>query len=377
MKQLTAITLGLVAFAMLFQANSAFSEEFTYHGKNVIESPPEFAGSTFHFLIKGEQATVVSAGASGLEIVRMSITPSEACIAQAYTLCFDGEVTDVKNPQIHQVGDLISFTIDFANKKQIGTAKSGPMNGMTVTMNIDRMSVQTDAPYVISISREGGFGGFAPKTMTFDSSGNVIVISEGESTKNVPLDDTQVQQINEMVQKSKLLNIKDNNYPPVQGSADYFSYGMQLTQGVFGAEFAWTDTSENVPSVLGDLHQTIWTMAEENTPIPTESIPDEEAIVELAREFVLSSPTFAFDGMEDTLEMGAVIVLESFPEQYALEARFTSSHGGFGNRTDQIVTQVLTPHVMEIIISEGAVISAVTDGQWDELNNQFVLKAPN
>jgi hypothetical protein len=81
--------------------------------------------------------------------------------------------------------------------------------------------------------------------------------------------------------------------------------------------------------------------------------------------------------MEDTLEMGAVIVLESFPEQYALEARFTSSHGGFGDRTDQVVTQVLTPHVMEIIISEGAVISAVTDGEWDELNNQFVLKAPN
>lgn len=377
MKQITVITLGLVAFIMLFQANSAFSEEFTYHGKNVIESPPEFAGSTFHFLIKGKQATVVSAGMSGLEIVRMNLTPSEACIAQAYTLCFDGEVTDVKNPQIHQIGDLISFTIDFANKKQIGTAKSGPMNGMTVTMNIDRMSIQTDAPYVISISREGGFGGFAPKTMMFDSSSNVIVISEGDSTTNAPLDDSQVQQINEMVQKGKLLTIKNMDYPPNQGSADYFSYEMQLTQGVFGVEFTWTDTSESVPGVLGDLHQTIWTIAEENTPIPTDLIVDEEAIMGLAREFVLSSPTFAFDGMEDTLKIGAVIVLESYPEQYALEARFTSSHGGFGDRTDQIVTQVLTPHVMEIIVYEGVVISAVTDGQWDELNNQFVLKAPN
>jgi hypothetical protein len=152
---------------------------------------------------------------------------------------------------------------------------------------------------------------------------------------------------------------------------------MQLTQGVFGVEFTWTDTSESVPGVLGDLHQTIWTIAEENTPIPTDLIVDEEAIMGLAREFVLSSPTFAFDGMEDTLKIGAVIVLESYPEQYALEARFTSSHGGFGDRTDQIVTQVLTPHVMEIIVSEGVVISAVTDGQWDELNNQFVLKAPN
>jgi len=32
---------------------------------------------------------------------------------------------------------------------------------------------------------------------------------------------------------------------------------------------------------------------------------------------------------------------------------------------------------VEIIISEGVVISAVIDGEWDELNNQFVLKAPN
>jgi hypothetical protein len=377
MKQISAITLGLVAFSILFQINSASAEEFIYHGKNVVESPAEFAGSTFHFLINGDKATVVSAGMSGLEIVRMDLTPSEVCIAQASTLCFDGEVTDVKNPQMHAVGDLISLSIDFANKKQIGTAKSGPMNGMSVTMNIDRMSIQTDAPYTISISREGGFGGFAPKTMTFDSTGNVIVISEGDSTTNVPLEDSQVQQINELVQQSKLINIKTMDYPPVSGSADYFSYGMHLTQGVFGAEFSWTDTSENAPKVLGQLHQTIWSMAEENAPIPTEQMPDEEAIVDLAREFVLSSPTFAFDGMEDTLEMGAVIVLESFPEQYALEARFTSSHGGFGDRTDQVVTQVLTPHVMEIIISEGAVISAVTDGEWDELNNQFVLKAPN
>jgi len=377
MKRITAIALGLVAFTILFQTNSAFSEEFTYHGKNVVESPAEFVGRAFHFLINGNQATVVSAGMSGLEIVRIDLAPSEACIEQASILCFDGEVTDVRNPQMHQVGDLVSFTIDFANKKQIGTAKSGPMNGMSVTMNIDRISIQTDAPYVISISREGGFGGFAPKTMTFDSSGNVIVISQGDSTTDIPLDDSQVQQINDLVQKSKLLNIKVSDYPPNQNSADYFSYGMQLTQGVFGAEFSWTDTSENTPDALGELHQTIWTMAEENAPIPTDLIPNEEAITELAREFVLTSPTFAFDGMEDTLEMGTVIVLESFPEQYVLEARFTSSHGGFGDRTDQMVTQVLTPHVMEIIVSEGAVISAVTDGEWDDLNNQFVLKAPN
>jgi putative hemolysin len=42
-----------------------------------------------------------------------------------------------------------------------------------------------------------------------------------------------------------------------------------------------------------------------------------------------------------------------------------------------MLTQVITPHEMNILVSEGAVISAVTDDTWDELNHQFVLKVPS
>jgi hypothetical protein len=379
-QKMTAIALGLIAFTIIFQANSASAGQLglVYHGKNIIESPPEFAGATFHFIINGDKATVVSAGASGLEVVRMDIAPSEMCIQTESTLCFDGEVIDVKNPQIHQVGDLISFTIDFANKKQIGTAKSGPMTGMTVTMNIDRMNIKSLEPYTISVSREGGFGGFAPKTMTFDSETGMIIITEGESETNVPLDENTVQEIDQMFQKSKLLSMDSGDHPANEGAADYFVYGLTLDQGIFQRQFTWTDASDGAPEILRQLQNTIWVIGEENIPMPVDiPIYDEETITEIAREFVVSSPTFAFDGMEETLEFGPITILESFPEQYVLEATFTSSHGGYGDRTDHVVTQVLTPHTMEIIISEGAVISAVIDGEWDELNNQFVLKAPN
>jgi putative hemolysin len=56
---------------------------------------------------------------------------------------------------------------------------------------------------------------------------------------------------------------------------------------------------------------------------------------------------------------------------------FDSAHGGFGDREGQIVTQAITPHTMEVLVSDGMVISAVTDGQWDEMNDQFVLKSPD
>ena len=96
--------------------------------------------------------------------------------------------------------------------------------------------------------------------------------------------------------------------------------------------------------------------------------------ISIAKEFAINSPTFAFDGMQDTLMADFISVMESYPEQYRINVSFTSAHAGFGDRTDQVVAQVITPHIMDIIVSDGKVISAVTDGLWDELNHQYVLK---
>jgi hypothetical protein len=41
-----------------------------------------------------------------------------------------------------------------------------------------------------------------------------------------------------------------------------------------------------------------------------------DPIVDIALDFVRFALTFAFDGMEETLSIGEVMVLESFPEQY-------------------------------------------------------------
>ncbi len=93
-------------------------------------------------------------------------------------------------------------------------------------------------------------------------------------------------------------------------------------------------------------------------------IPEPE---EIAKKFTIANPTFKYDGIKNTLNAETVSVMESFPEQYVVSVDFTSRHGGYGDRTDQIVTQVLTEHSMRVVVSNGMVKSAIIDDRWDEI----------
>ena len=94
-----------------------------------------------------------------------------------------------------------------------------------------------------------------------------------------------------------------------------------------------------------------------------------EAVLGIAQEFIKSSSTFAFDGIEETLSLELVGIRETFPEQYVIEADFDSLHGGYGDRTDQMVIQVITPHTMNLVVINGEVTLAILDdGKWNELN---------
>jgi hypothetical protein len=96
----------------------------------------------------------------------------------------------------------------------------------------------------------------------------------------------------------------------------------------------------------------------------------------VAQRYIITSPTFAFDGDINTLDTEYVGALESFPVQYMIKMAFDSAHGGFGDREGQMLTQVITHHKMDIVVSEEKVISAITDETWDEMNHQYVLKKP-
>jgi len=105
---------------------------------------------------------------------------------------------------------------------------------------------------------------------------------------------------------------------------------------------------------------------EENT------VMTEEQARQLAEDFVRNSPTFAFDGIENTLELVDKEYIEE-DNTYLFTFQFESAHAGYGDRTGQMLAQVITPHEAIITVSGDAVISAIMDGVWD-MKEQKMLK---
>ncbi len=99
---------------------------------------------------------------------------------------------------------------------------------------------------------------------------------------------------------------------------------------------------------------------------------NDKNVEKMAKNWIKQAPTYAYDGFNLTLEDHQV--LESYPEQHVLTYKFKSRHGGYGNRSGQMVTQVITPHTIKIKIVNGTVKSAVIDEEWDELRQEPLVK---
>ena len=97
----------------------------------------------------------------------------------------------------------------------------------------------------------------------------------------------------------------------------------------------------------------------------------EEESRRITEEFVKNSPTFVFDGIEDTLRLTDTITLRC-PYCWQFTFEFDSSHAGYGARTGQAFAQVITHHTAQITIALGEVKSAVMDNMWDMLNQEII-----
>lgn len=81
-----------------------------------------------------------------------------------------------------------------------------------------------------------------------------------------------------------------------------------------------------------------------------------------------SAPTYVFDGMNLNL-IGNVS--GECERCFIITFSFDSRHGGYGNREGLLVTQVITPHVIEVEVREGKMARAVTDNRYNELTGAF------
>jgi hypothetical protein len=95
---------------------------------------------------------------------------------------------------------------------------------------------------------------------------------------------------------------------------------------------------------------------------------------ETAREFVKNSPTFEYDGIEDTLKLTED---EKSEDKYGWKFtyEFSSRHAGYGDRSGQVLAQVITSHEATITVEDGAVVKAVLDEKWDMISQTMVSES--
>jgi hypothetical protein len=88
-----------------------------------------------------------------------------------------------------------------------------------------------------------------------------------------------------------------------------------------------------------------------------------------AEEFVKLEATFRFDGMPETLK---VTDAASIAGGWKFNVIFDSRHAGHGNRSGQILADLITAHAAEITVKGGLVTSAIMDGAWDMMTQRLL-----
>jgi predicted secreted protein len=102
-------------------------------------------------------------------------------------------------------------------------------------------------------------------------------------------------------------------------------------------------------------------------------VVSQEESQEIARQYLLNSPTFKFDGMEDSLELVATNTMKC-PYCWEFVFEFQCRHAGYGDRTGQMLAEVITPHTARIIVDQGEVVSAIMDEKWDMMTQKLIEK---
>jgi hypothetical protein len=371
MSRLTSLVIiTLVISVILLQINPIFAPShpvfaeqnmLVFYGKGTADQSSPMPGEVIRTMINKDTATIVHP-AKGIEIIRMDIQTSDTCIQTQATVCFDGIITDTRNVDVHKIGDKIGITFDFPNKKQIISFDSGPMQGVSFTIDLSKTIIHLDGPLTVTLTQEGGFAGVQN---TF-----VVDMTSAQLTKNdsiTMLDEDSISEITNAIKKIKLFDVDEETYRPIEGSADYFTYLIQISHGPIQKTVSWTDTSEIIPEKLNALKDVI---IKTSSNIQTSDPAPDVLQAELAIGFVRNAPTFAFDGISESIMVEDVMILESFPVQYVVTINFESLHGGYGDRTGEILTQAITMHTIIVTVVDGQIISAIIDDVWDEINQE-------
>jgi spore germination protein GerM len=95
----------------------------------------------------------------------------------------------------------------------------------------------------------------------------------------------------------------------------------------------------------------------------------EEASREVAETWITEkSPTYLFDGSD----LRHTDSRETEEGEYEHTFEFSSSSAGYGDRSGETTAQVITEHTMVVGVRGSEVVSAVTDGVFDEITGEML-----
>jgi hypothetical protein len=84
------------------------------------------------------------------------------------------------------------------------------------------------------------------------------------------------------------------------------------------------------------------------------------------------SPTYAFDGMNLEFQEALALDLADCYNCYQFVYEFESRHAGYGDRTGQVLAQVITPHTIIVTVENGKVTGATIDGVYDDMAQKML-----
>jgi hypothetical protein len=91
----------------------------------------------------------------------------------------------------------------------------------------------------------------------------------------------------------------------------------------------------------------------------------------VALEFVKQEATYRFDGIPETLKVTSTT---SIANGWKYRIEFNSRHAGYGNRSGQVLAEVITPHTAEVTVQAKKVTKAIMDGQWDMISQSIEVE---
>jgi hypothetical protein len=107
------------------------------------------------------------------------------------------------------------------------------------------------------------------------------------------------------------------------------------------------------------------------------SVYGKDDAVQDALEYLLSCPTFTYDGVGESVRVKAVVRVQaedvgSSVSSWNVVIEFDCRNLGYGDRTGKMPVHAMNCHSIMITVREGEVVRAIIDEAWDELEQKEV-----